>query len=90
MSLIETAVLGAVARHAQRDVPVLFHWLRLEHDLDLTPLELVLLALEIDEATGVEVAPEDLALAGTVGELVSLFVHAKNQKNHSDSAHRVA
>jgi hypothetical protein len=90
MKSVQTAVLEVIARHVQQDVPAVHHWLRLERDLDLTPLELVLIALEVDEATGVQVGPEEVALPDTVGEFVSLFVNAKNRKTRPHGASRVA
>jgi hypothetical protein len=40
---------------------------------DLTPLEIVLIALEVEEATGFEVPVEKLASAGTAGDLIQCF-----------------
>jgi acyl carrier protein len=43
-------------------------WHSLNGDLHLTPLELVIVALEIQDAGHVEVSPEELARVETVGD----------------------
>jgi acyl carrier protein len=62
------ALLAHHARHGQGDLHV---WQHLSRDLHLTPLDLALIACELEDAEGVEVPVEDLANLHTVGELVS-------------------
>ncbi|HEY1692768.1 MAG TPA: acyl carrier protein [Polyangiaceae bacterium] len=69
-------VRRTIVRHAGVPARHLHPWLRLDADLDLTPLELVLIATEIEEALGVELPVEDLAPAETVGDVLRFFRRA--------------
>jgi hypothetical protein len=62
------ALLAHHSRCGEADVHV---WQRLDSDLHLTPLDLALIACEVEDAEGVEVAIDDLATLETVGEFVS-------------------
>jgi acyl carrier protein len=62
-----------IARVAGCPVRALHPSMRLATDLDLTPLELVLIATEIEEAVGIEVPVEGLASVETVGEMMRFF-----------------
>lgn len=48
-------------------------WQHLEHDLGLTPLGRVLVALEAEEATRICVPLEEIAGARTAGQLMALL-----------------
>ena len=65
---IHSIALSALARHTRRDIGTVRTWHSLKGDLHLTPLELVIIALEIQDAAGVEVSPEELATLETVGD----------------------
>jgi acyl carrier protein len=64
--------------------------LRLEEDLDLTPLELILLAVEIEEALAIEIPVEGLAMVETVAELTRFFRLSISCARRSESLHEVA
>ena len=83
-------VRRTLARYAGRPENALHPRLRLEADLDLTPLELVLLAVDIEEAVGVEIPVEGLASVETVGDLMRFFRRALSPARRSDSLRRVA
>jgi acyl carrier protein len=65
---IHSVALGALARHIRRDIGTVRTWHSLDGDLHLTPLELVIIALEIQDAAGVEVSLDELASLETVGD----------------------
>jgi acyl carrier protein len=65
---IHSVALGALARHIRRDIGTVRTWHFLDGDLHLTPLELVIIALEIQDAAGVEVSLDELATLETVGD----------------------
>jgi acyl carrier protein len=64
-------VCSTLARHTDCDARAIRSSWTLEHDLALTPLELVLIALEVEEHEGIRLPVEDLVSATTVGDLVS-------------------
>lgn len=64
-------VCSTLARHSDYDARAIRSSWTLEHDLALTPLDLVLVAVEVEEQKGVKLPIEDLANATTVGDLVS-------------------
>jgi acyl carrier protein len=70
---IAAIVRESLARHQDRDRSTIHPWQRLEEDLDLTPLELVLLALDVEEIEDVTLPLEQLATVRTVGDLLSFF-----------------
>jgi acyl carrier protein len=90
MTFIHAVVLDLLARHLGREVATLSPGMRLERDLDLTPLELVLLALEVEELEGVEARPEDLASTETVGELLAVFARSAANGRRQEPVSRVA
>ena len=83
-------VRSTLARRAGCPTSALHPGHRLEDDLDLTPLELVLIALEIEEAVGVAIAVEGLASVETVGELMSYFSRALSRARRSGAYRSVA
>jgi hypothetical protein len=83
-------VRNTLARHAGCPASALHPGQRLEDDLDLTPLELVLIALEVEEAVGVGIAVEGLASVVTVGELMGFFRRAVSRARRSGAFRNVA
>ncbi|HEY3817901.1 MAG TPA: hypothetical protein VGL81_12055 [Polyangiaceae bacterium] len=73
MPSTDAIVRAVLAHHLERDPGAMYPWLRLQDDLDMTPLELVLVALEIEEIEHTQVAVDELAEAHTVGDLLTLF-----------------
>ena len=82
MSSVSFVVRGLLARHLDREASTLHAWHHLDRDLDLTPLELVMLAVELEElealegAPGIELGVEGLTTVQTVGELYAYFRRA--------------
>jgi acyl carrier protein len=66
-------VCAVLAHHLERDAATMSRSLRLLDDLDMTPLELVLVALEIEEIEHVRLPFDELAGAVTVGDLMDFF-----------------
>jgi acyl carrier protein len=60
---------NALARHIQRDIRGIPMWYSLSRDLRLTPLGLVTLVLDIEEAARVDVSLDELTHLETVGDL---------------------
>ncbi len=79
MRTIDQVVRRVLAHHTGRDVATIRPWQQLEEDLDLTPLEIVLVALEIEDALEVEIQAEELAGIATVGELASFVSRAARE-----------
>jgi acyl carrier protein len=69
MKSMSTMVRALLAHHLDRSADTIRDGHHLARDLDLTPLELVLVALDIEEAEGVQIAVEELAAVETVGDL---------------------
>jgi acyl carrier protein len=67
---IHSVALSALARHIRRGITTVRTWHSLQGDLHLTPLELVIIALEIQDAAGVEVSLDELATLETVGDFL--------------------
>jgi acyl carrier protein len=86
MQLVRTTL----ARHAGCPATALHPGHSLEHDLDLTPLELVLIAVEIEEAVGIRIPVEGLASVQTVGELMGFFSRALSRSRRSGAFRSVA
>jgi acyl carrier protein len=76
MKSINAIVREALAHHLDRDASTIHPSQRLEEDLDLTPLELVLIALDMEELEDVALPFEQLATLRTVGDLFSFFARA--------------
>jgi len=83
-------VRRTLAHYAGRPAKALHPRLRLEADLDLMPLELVLVATEIEEAVGMEVPVEGLASVETVADLMRFFRRALAHGRRSHPLRRVA
>jgi acyl carrier protein len=69
---IHSVALRALARHAGCDTDTIRTWHSLDSDLHLTPLELVIIALEIQDAAHVELPLDELATIETVGEFFAM------------------
>jgi acyl carrier protein len=70
------SVVGTIQVIAHRtgcDVAQIHPWQRLEEDLDMTPLELVLVALEIEDIEGVEIDVSGMENVRRVGDLCRFF-----------------
>jgi hypothetical protein len=76
-------VRNAITRHTGRPASALHRSDRLEHDLDLTPLELVLIAIEVEEAAGTDIPVEGLASVETLGHLMRFFSRALSPARRS-------
>jgi acyl carrier protein len=73
MHSTDAIVRAVLAHHLERDATKIYPWLRLQEDLDVTPLELVLVALEIEEIEHRQLPFDELAGAHTVGDLLTFF-----------------
>ncbi len=73
MKSINRSVCRALALHLNRPPSSIHAFHRLEEDLDVTPLEIVLVALDIEELEEIEIPMEDLEGMKTVGDLVTFF-----------------
>ncbi len=90
MKSIRRTVYALLAHHVGGDVREIHAWQHLEDDLDLTPLELVLLTVELEAAEGVEVSVEDLAAVETVGQLVAALRRLVARARRAKGVMRVA
>lgn len=73
MHTVNQVVRGLLAHHLQREPSSIRASHHLARDLDVTPLELVLIALDLEEIEGVAVPVEQLGQIETVGELVDFL-----------------
>jgi acyl carrier protein len=76
MVSMNVLVRNILARHLQRDVTTICASDDLERDLDLTPLEIVLVALEVEDVVRFHVELDELAGARTVADLIAFFAMA--------------
>jgi acyl carrier protein len=76
MTSITGLVRRALARRMGCHPGAVRAWLRLSEDLGITPLQRVLVTLELEDAIDVELPTEELALAETVGDLFLLVTRA--------------
>jgi hypothetical protein len=90
MKSMNTVVRDVLARHTSRDGTSIHAWHDLGRDLDLKPLQISLVALEVEHLTGVEVPLDDVATAQTVVDLVSLFASAADEHHVRTFFDRVA
>lgn len=61
---------------------------KLDRDLRLTPLGLVTVALDVEDLTGIRVAPEKLGTVETVDQLIELFERALRSERSADARWR--
>jgi acyl carrier protein len=73
MSGTTLTVLRVLAHHVGRPLSGLRPAHTLDGDLDLTALEVVLVALEVESVVDIEVDIDGLEAVGTVGELCSFL-----------------
>jgi hypothetical protein len=73
---IDTVVRGVLAHHVRRNASAICPWHQLDRDLDVTPLELALVALEIEDIQAIQLPMEGLASVETVGELFAFVSSA--------------
>jgi hypothetical protein len=73
MQLLQSPVLDVLAHHLGRPPATIHAWQDLERDLDMSPLEVALMAVEIERMEEVELDVKGLPDARTVGDLVRLF-----------------
>lgn len=73
MHNVNEVVRGLLAHHLNRHPASILASQRLGRDLDVTPLELVLIALDLEDIAGVAVPIEQLGQVDTVGELMSFL-----------------
>ena len=73
MNPVEIALREILARHTHREPSAILPGLHLERDLHLRPLELVLVALDVEEMAGIEVPLRELASKSSVGELFTFL-----------------
>ena len=90
MKSMSSVVRVALANHLKCHPSMIRVGQRLERDLDLTPLELVLVALEVEELEGVHVPPSELTGLETVGDLLSLFARTAARMRRARAVGRVA
>jgi acyl carrier protein len=76
MKSLTAIVQEIVARRARREMAAVTPSLHLQRDLKLRPLDLALVALDLEEVVDVEVPCHALANASTVGELVAFLTSA--------------
>ena len=69
----EVTVRSAIARHLSVDVSQIVPILHLRNDLGLHPLDLVLIALRLEDMEQIDFPIEQLGSVETVGELTALF-----------------
>jgi acyl carrier protein len=81
MTSMDAMVRTVLAHHPARDASAIRPWHHLEHDLGMTPLELVTIVVKVEEIEGVELPVEDLFMLSTVGELVTFLTHAVARKD---------
>jgi hypothetical protein len=69
MKSLRSSVLQVLARHLGRPKSTIHPWLDLEDDLDMSGLDVILVALEVGGTEGIEVDVTGLELVHTVAEL---------------------
>ena len=69
-------VIDVLAGRQGRPASSIHPWMSLARDLGVTPLHLVLVALDVAAIEDVELDVQDLQHVTTVADLVHLFVHA--------------
>ncbi len=87
MKSVAALVRTVLAHHLDCDAGEIRPWQNLEADLDLTPLELILIALEIEESEGVDLPVEALDSVATVGDFVAFVAFAVARHQGAGEAH---
>jgi hypothetical protein len=73
MRSLRHIVLQVLALHTRRHASSLHPWQDLDGDLDMTPLEVVLVAMEIEGIEDVDIDVTGLDEVKTVGEALAFF-----------------
>jgi hypothetical protein len=73
MRSLRHVLLQVLALHTHRHISSLHPWQELDGDLDMTPLEIVLVALEIEGIEDVDIDVSGLGEVRTVGEALAFF-----------------
>ncbi len=76
MESLERTVRRMLTNFGGHDQSVARRWQHLRRDLAVTPLEIELVALEIEQRIGVTLPLDELAAVQTVGDLLTFFVDA--------------
>jgi acyl carrier protein len=90
MRSIQSIARTILALHVGRRGREIRAWHRLGADLDLTPLELVLVTLEIEQRAQVELPTERLEAVETVGDLFAFLAQALAGRDRDRALDRVA
>jgi len=90
MNNVHHIIRRVVARHAGVSARSIQAWQRLEEDLDLTQLELSLIALEIEDAIDVELPAERFTPLETVGDLSAFVARSVGDERRHHPLGRVA
>lgn len=78
MKSMSTVVRALLAHHLDRSAATIRDGHHLARDLDLTPLELVTVALDVEQMEGVPLPMERLAEVATVGDLIRYLAREVN------------
>jgi len=84
MKSLRSSVLQILARHLGRSKSTIHPWLDLEDDLDMSSLDVILVALEVGATEDVEVDVTGLELVHTVSELTT-FLTDQVAEGHAPS-----
>jgi acyl carrier protein len=77
---------NVIARRARCRASAVHSGQNLQDDLDLTPLDLVLVAIEVEEASGIDIPVDALEYVETVSDLLQFFRRALSTRNLADDA----
>ena len=89
MRSTRSIVLHVLAHHAGRPMSTIHRWQTLEGDLDMTPLELVLVALEIEGILDIDLDVDGLDRVRTVGDLATFFTREVARSRLQPAAFRL-
>jgi hypothetical protein len=79
-----------LAHRLGRPVSTIHPWHHLERDLDMTPLEVVLVALEIEGIENVDIDVRGLERVQTVDDLATFFMREVARARHARMEREVA
>jgi acyl carrier protein len=90
MKTSDVVVRDALARYLHLDAIAIESWHHLELDLHLSPGDLALVALEVEDAEDVAIPADALMAASTVGDLVALVRRIVARERLANALDRVA
>jgi acyl carrier protein len=90
MRPINTVVRSTLAHHLECQESTLSAQQLLLEDLDLTPLELVIIAVEVEEIAEIALPFEQLEGVRTVGDLLGFFARAEARRPIAHASSRAA